>query len=493
MHGNMPNYDTSSLIRDPSGLVKTGEYTSVDPESLSPAGYQMATTYAQKASPLATISTESATETLNRKVGKLNGYSPTTAPGYTPPVQEKKADRGVTGDVNKAYFTNEAGQEAEYTQEQLNAPETRDFLSKGGYVMTKTEGPTGLSGEVSDLDKKITGLADKILSYTPESDPSFSPIISSIHSQYNQLRGELQKGFERSGRSLTTSGMRTGLNRYAPGSAEALQIGLLEDYTDKLGEYASKEASAISEARNTYASGQYTKFNNAMNTLEKIRDDKASTLKDINKTIQDAITETRKAERQASRDEAISGLIAQGITDPKQILNYLNSYDDGTPTGGNFTAKEINDALKNLAPGGDIEKLTGETKNFYIRKSMGDLPEDIKALPEDQQLFSYLAREAAATRVGEKDRNDVFTLQEVLAARKGGMDIPLSLAGMSQVDFEESLSSDTPPEWFREKLAGQLEIDPKVANIIELNSPAVKRAWEEYRATIELDSEGGGA
>jgi hypothetical protein len=417
--------------------------------------------------PLGAITTDGAAETLQKKVATLDTYSPTTAAGYVPPVQENKKD--TTVQPPKAYFINDAGQEAEYTQEQLNNPDTQKFIKENGYAMTKTEGPTGLEGEVNVLDSQIGELISTFNNYNVNADPAFAAQADSIRGQYNELRDEVRKSQEIYSRSIGTS-----MKRYTPNDSAGLEFTIATEATKALGSILRKEQSTIAEARTAYQNGKYTQFNNLMANLEKIRSNKATRLKEISDKLTTALDKQKEKNKQATRDSAVSGLLAQGITDPKQILQYLN-YDESGNQIGDFSSKEIADTLKNFTDGktGWQDKLSGTTRDFYILKDQGQLPANITSLPEDQQLFAYLKAEKLSSSVGGK--GNPLTLSEVLSLRKQGIDIPLSMVGHDQDSFNQTLTQEQPPQWFIDKAENELRMS--------LSPNAAKTAWDEYKKT----------
>lgn len=409
--------------------------------------------------PLASLSTNSAAETLQQKVDKLNTYSPTTAPGYTPPKTEK-----VTGEkalTPKAYFANESGQEAEYTQDQLNNPTVQDTIRNSGFVMTKTEGPTALAAEVSGLDKQISDLVTNFNSYNVEHDPNFSAQAQGIRGQYDELRNEIKSAEELYNRNIGTS-----MKRYTPGAAAGLEFSIASEATKALGSILRKEQSAVAEARNAYQSGKFTQFNNILNSLEKIRDNKATTLGKINESLEKAIEEQRKESKRMNMESELVTLMGEGVTDPKELAKRV---------GFKYSTKDITDVLKSLAPEDKLDKLTGETKNFYILKGQGLLPGNISSLPEENQLFAYLKSQKDASKVGTK--GNAITLAEAKS-----LGLPIATVGMSQEEILATLQNSTPPPWFIEKVQNELQMN--------LLPEAAEEAWNKYRGEVMDTAEG---
>ncbi len=129
-----------------------------------------------------------------------------------------------------------------------------------------------------------------------------------------------------------------------------------------------------------------------------------------------AATTLNKGKIQASRDSAISGLMKQGITDPKQMLDYLN-FDDSGKQIGDFTASEIADTLKSFADldykraQTSTELAQGEKARAEARKAAGvdNTEEDTfrKEIPAQfaTQKEAEAAKIAFVTKYGKKGRD----------------------------------------------------------------------------------------
>lgn len=322
--------------------------------------------------PVSVLSTDNAIGTVNTNLGKLNQYSPNTAPGYvsvpklgsdfTDPTTGKvlgtnKFDPNTGAPLQndtpppKAYFTNEAGQEAEFTQEQLNDPNNQKFLSDNGYVQTKTEGPSYNPGQaaaaaVQSTDKEIRGLIDSFNQYSVESDPAFQTYASTISSKYATLGAELKKQNESRAAALSTLGIRTGATQYAGAIQSGIEGEELAQANARLGDLASKESSAIADARIAFQNNKYDEFSKKVNLLEKVRDDKAAEYKDYSDKVDKAIV---KAKENNSNfvSSLVGSLIAdKGLTDAGQIAAELSR------AGVSFSSKDIKDAMDTYNPQG---------------------------------------------------------------------------------------------------------------------------------------------
>lgn len=476
----MPTFDLTKVKKDPAtGRIMTGQYSTVDPRFLGEAGYQQALAYAspefqrglETKRPVSVLSTERAMDTVNKRMETLNGISPTTAPGYQPPPKEEAPEKTIP----KAYFTNEAGQEAEYTQDQLRDPNVQNFIKGGGYVMSRTEGPSLEAAEVSTVDQRLENLVNEITAYNVDDDPGFKAQAESIKNQYAQLRSAMEQTNKARAGAVSTLGIRGGTTRYAGGVQLGLEGEELRQAAERIKDINRDEVDAVAAARSAYQTGKFSIFNTKVAALEKLRTAKNTELENLNKKLAEANKKFNETIGRASRDAAVASLLDQGITDPKQLLDYLNFDEDGNQIG-DFTAKEIDDTLKALSPEGKLEKLSGTTRDFFILKGQGLLPAGITGLPEDQQLFAYLKAEKDASSVEKEGKTITQPMQKTWG-------LPITTIGMNLKQITGDLQKLTPPLWFLEKLSQQLGIP------MQANSPGAHPAWDEYRKQVNVRAE----
>jgi len=363
--------------------------------------------------PTSFLSSENGAKTVEKGLTKLNEISPETAPGavQTPSSyatgdtspeavawrksQEKPAE---TTKLPKAYFVNDQGQEAEFTQDQLNDQANVDFLKNNGYVQTKTEFNTniGTANEtktaLDETNSKIDSLANDFLNYNVDTDPEFKSSVDSIKGQYQQLKDQMAKTNASRAAAVSSLNLRGGTSEFAGGISMGIEGEELNQANARIAELNRQESAAISAARTAYKNSKWTEYSNKINALDKIRTNKAEELKTYNEKLA-AITKDLKAtEIQSTRDSAISSLMQQGISDPATMLDYLN-FDEKGKKIGDFTAKEVAETLKNLSSsaGLTVDKLTGEAKNYFVLKDIpGALPASITSLAPEKQLGAYL-------------------------------------------------------------------------------------------------------
>ena len=360
----VPISDTRQEIQSAGGTTN----------KVTPNAY-LGTTYEsnmQMQKPVSYLSTDNAARTVDEGVNKLNELNAINA--------QKKETVDTTTTKPKVYFANENNQEAEFTQDQLDST-TQKWLQDNGYVQTKTEFATATE-EYNKANKELDDLRNDVLSYNVETDPEFAPIAAGISSQFDKLRKETEKANASRASALSTLGMRGGTTEFAG----EIQLGIegeeLKQATERIAEINRQEQEAIAAAQAAYKNGKYTEFNNKMAIIEAKRNEKASELQSYNEKLASMTKSIQETTQRAERDSVIANLIEQGVTDPVEMMNYLN-YDENGRLVGDFTAKEISDTLTSLSKstGMSTDKLTGESKNYFILKNIpGALPSGIKDL-----------------------------------------------------------------------------------------------------------------
>lgn len=168
---------------------------------------------------------------------------------------------------------------------------------------------------------------------------------------------------------------RAGALRYSPGSAFSAINSVTAAGTRALAALNAQEQQLISEARSAQATNDYKLLSEKLDLIDEVRKEKAAETSKLSAKIEEQ-------KQQASRDNALAGLIGQGITDPVELLDMLNFDEDGTQVG-DFTLKEVTDALSSL------KDLRGKGSFAFDEKAIGPLlvagftSEDITGMQAD--------------------------------------------------------------------------------------------------------------
>jgi len=415
-----------------------------------------------KSKPVSSLSTTSGQKTYQGLVDQLNkiqtgltDYQKQQTPTPTTPVAKPPV----------ATFTNENGQTAKYTQEQLNDPNIQSQLKAGGYMQLETEGPTLLAGEVSQAEQEVENLANQIKDYNVENDPAFSAKAKEISTKYAKLKEEMKQiNYQRS-QALQTMGYVTGAIRYTSSTQLGIEGEELKQADARLSELNSQEQSELANAKEAIRTGKFTELYKSMDAMEKVRAMKKEALEEYNKSVGDVLKKTEEAKKQATKDTIIAQMMSQGVTDPIELLTALNE------GGMTINAEDLAKTMKNLTGTTDTSKLTGDTKNFYLLKNSDNLPESITSLPEGQQLFAYInmTNEAERKKTVTGTKANPITMAE---AKSGGF--PISVVGMDEPTVIASLSLPNPPNWW---------IDVAKSKGVT-TTPEITASWNEIRKEL---------
>lgn len=216
--------------------------------------------------------------------------------------------------------------------------------------------------------------------------------VGVLTSQWQERRRLLQQSNRQNVANWTQQFMRFGQAEYSPGMTSDMITEKETEGARKVKALDDDYNAAVAAANAALEEKNFLRAANLAKEIAAI-EEKALAAVEANvkesRLVNDKLRESRI---QASRDGAVGSLVSQGITEPAVLLEMLNYYDDGTPTGGDFTADEISKVLKALAVDGDEKNLSTDLQTFqYIRDSVG-LPPEIAGLPPEQQYFAYLSR-----------------------------------------------------------------------------------------------------
>jgi hypothetical protein len=482
------------IIVDASGKSHTVKVGSKADIRLSSEGgvaspYQRDLAYSEPKSPVSVISSAQGKTILDAEVPRHEAdivrmtNAERIAAGHKYDTNTGKA---LVEEDPRATFINETGQEAIFNQKQLDDPKNQKFLQDGGYFMRETQGPS-FDPEQSRSESDIAKRAKEDLSEVESSfskqenllDAASINALNSIKSIYEARAKAKQDVVARQLAQTTTEGIRSGGSRYAGEINQGILNAEERAGLAALDDIAVEHASAIAEAEQALLESKFDLFKqkrDEIKTIEERRRTEMTKLKEV------ALAE-RKAQRenmaQASRDSAVADLMSQGVTDPAKILEYLNFNEQGKQIG-EFTAKEVKEAMKNLADenaGGDIDKLSGDIRDFYIlqREHPEAIPAHIASLPPEQQLGAWMKFMTPAKVPGVGAVNKI-TLTE--ASSRG---LPLSTVGLSEEEVAQSFNSATPPQWFVEKANKEA--------MQSLQPIQVQGLWDGYRLGYDGNKE----
>lgn len=179
--------------------------------------------------------------------------------------------------------------------------------------------------------------------------------INLVHQQYAQLveaQKEANRRSEQSrNQSLLMGNITGGAYKYAPLSSEGIMHAQVSYGLSQIADLHVKEQAAVLAAQQAATDNNYKLMGLQLDLAEEARREKQDSMKKIAENLAKENKEIRQkqfdASYRASRDGAITNLMAQGITDPKQLIDMLN-YDDKGNMIGDISFKEITEITDKL-------------------------------------------------------------------------------------------------------------------------------------------------
>lgn len=309
--------------------------------------------------------------------GKASDVAKDITTIYSGNVQEKHLPdltQRMTAITNKGQFTDAEG----------------GLRYADGSIVQERQEPEAGSPE-SDvtemgIPKNEQALLDSMRASTDEATKASIDLIESTYHSLIDEQKQINAGQEA---SVGTALLRAGSARYSPESAAGQTAAQASYGLKQIANLEAKEQAAIAGAKAAQQQKNYEVMGKQLELAEGVRKEKQAAAQKVSETLATKLEAQQKAAQQASRDSAISSLIAQGVSDPNQLLDYLN-FDEKGNMVGDFSAKEVSDTLKNLTVSGDESKLPQDIQNFNYLKKNGMLPEAITTLPDSQQYLGYI-------------------------------------------------------------------------------------------------------
>ena len=183
-------------------------------------------------------------------------------------------------------------------------------------------------------------------------DKNTAAMIENIKQKFEirrQQQERINQAQEAGQRAVLLQGNKEGQGssaQFAPLSSGSIMTSRLSYGVQQLAELDQEEADLVLQAQTAGDNQNYKIMEQKLALIDKKREEKAKVAEQINKDLIEQNKKARDAAIQSTRDSSVASLYSQGITDPTQILDYLNS------NGGDFTSKEVADILKNIVPQG---------------------------------------------------------------------------------------------------------------------------------------------
>jgi hypothetical protein len=243
-------------------------------------------------------------------------------------------------------------------------------------------------------------------------DALLADTVNNIMADYQSRKSQLEQSNASTLGSLATTGYRYGTARYVPELNKQL-LGVEERAgIQKLADLASQTQGLIAQAKQASASGKFEMLSQYMLEVDKKRTEQAAVAARLaeNKAAQDKIINDKL--RAASVDSAIGSLLSQGVTDPKQILDFMN-YDQSGNMVGDVTSDDVAKAIKNLTADDP------NSKNIYdIQKAAWESGAPKEVLAAVGKAKNATEAFQAAGQYLQKATGDLADLQAINAERK---------------------------------------------------------------------------
>lgn len=353
----------------------------------------------QPARPVGILSTERAAETVAKKEQSLNklatmGGTPTPSTP-TPPAKPSESSSRVT------LINPETEQEYTYYDPEINKENIQKLLSQG-YVVSNATGTTPgvttprnpevvkMESEAAkanaDLDRVMTQLADFKIT-----DAELAGTIDALTKKYAIRKQQYEDINKRRVGQLETTGLRLG-SQYTGGKGGVFGGIVAEEERQGVARLADLDAelqASVLAAKEAQRTNNWKVFAQEVTLAEAKRAEKTAVLKELNKLAVEQDKKIQESGRQATRDSAIADLLSQGVSNPAAILQLLN-YDDQGKIVGDFTAKEVSDALKSLKmDDGTLSQLSGAARDMQSLVEVGLIDPSLPPQTRWEQYLKY--------------------------------------------------------------------------------------------------------
>lgn len=353
------------------------------------------------ASPLGVGSSEKGLELLQKAQATEQKLTPITPPAQTTTPTQTTTTKAPVSSTKVTLINPNTEQEVTFDDAALNRDNITAYLSSG-YQLGSASGAipswmtpnaNGTVAPKSDLQlqyEKDAAQAEtdiaKLRNFSAEmdKDPALKSLLESVATQWDLRIKEGEQTATSQNAAITTAGYRTGL-QYAGGNAGSTKSIISAQERagiDMVSKLIAQKNTALAEARSAYESKEWDRYATLVNVSEKKLAESKKAIADLNTKMIEENQKRQENARLGSLSTAVAGVMRQGVTDPKEIIDIINSYEDGSSTGANLTAKELKEMtdLFGLDENKDIAQVIKDAaKN-------GATPETIDAISKAQNL-----------------------------------------------------------------------------------------------------------
>lgn len=345
-------------------------------------------------------------KTYNAKTGQVHTPTPVapipTTPTVKPPSEittlssanfaentKPKMDSRMTNLENRGTYTDMGGMQRYSDGTLVEAPMGASSSGENAWSFDSKNygtGPTYVTGD-DEESKQQNAL---LQSMKANLDASTKRTIDAIQSQMAVRKAQQADINKRQEAGTEQSLLMGGSSRHAQQSSQGIMSTAESFGVSQLADLDAQEQALIANAKAAQESGDYKIMEKALSAAETKRKEKQEAATKLSETIAAENAKVRTQMIASSRDSAVAGLIGQGVTDPAQLLDYLN-YDESGKQVGDFTADEISKTLKALTIEGKSEAdFKTDLGTFTYLQKNNMLPAGITNLDPSQQYFAYL-------------------------------------------------------------------------------------------------------
>lgn len=369
------------------------------------------------------------TETLNKLQGSV----------YTQPQQpqETKPSTPVLGGESSITYINPNTDQTYKLDSKSITPDVVQELKNKGFSVMESSGNIPqwavmsnpeLGKAQNELDtarSDFDALKQQLTQFTI-SDDEIKAQVDAIASQWDSRIYEMGQINARRDASMNTLGIRLG-SQYTGGQGGVFGGIMAEEErqgVQRISELEANKQAAISAAKEAARTKNWQVYGELVGLAEKAYQEKLSAVTELNKTVLENNKKIQESMIQSSRDSAIADLINQGVTDPTELIDYLNFYEDGKPTGGDFTMKEITGVIDSIKKATKSDNLPSDINEWRILLDMG--PEQ-GGLPQGTTFLQYQQMKKKAVQK-EQTQKEVSPLSNVQYQRLETVGVSKDLA-----------------------------------------------------------------
>ena len=272
----------------------------------------------------------------------------------TPPVSTSTLPTNNATPVPKVTYVNENGQSYTYEgEENIKANQANiNALEGNGYHVAEylnppvAKTPDQITAEKSKADVDTLTAKLQTIDADLANDPALQGQLKNITAQWDQRIQEMQRSTESKTQGAQSAayrykGLQYGGGNY--GTVAGVITGIEREGVSKVQDLMNQKNAALADAQQAYRTNKWNEYVQLINIADKKYSQVADSIKVLNTATMEKTKKDEEQRIRSSRDSAITDLMSQGLMDPTQILNLLNSNGQG-----NFTFDEINKITKEM-------------------------------------------------------------------------------------------------------------------------------------------------